>query len=488
MSPRQAKVQDLIIGSGAGGGVLAERLATAGRNVLVVEEGPAVDRNRFNQREGDMYPLLYRDAGSQLTRDGSISVLQGRCLGGSTTVNMGDCVPIPGAVLNHWRTHHGWEGWGGITNDDVEAAALVVMTEMGAGPVEADKVNRNNSILRDGAARVGATGSVLVHNRVGCVGSGYCLIGCAYDAKRGTLVVHLPKAQAAGAVVWTDARVDRLTWQGRRATGAVGTDLDVRAERVFLCAGAIHSAGILVRSSRKEPSGVGRLSLQPQVPVVGVFDHPVEAHRGVPQSWGVDGRLTATEEAGLGGFTLEGISAGPAMTAAMLPVPMAELTTLLRGYRQTATCLCLVPDAPTGTVRWDAAAARPEIRYEATGPWWSVAWEAVMMAARIYPSMGARMVRLPASRAPTVRSETDLAKLAAWRPRSSELMMISAHPQGSLPMAGAGRPRAVGLDLRLLDTDNVWVCDASLFPTSASTHTMVPTMTMAHLLAGRLLG
>jgi len=96
---RTARTQDVIVGSGAGGGVLAQRLAAAGRAVVLLEEGPEVGKADFNQRESDMYDLLHRDAGGQATANGAIAVLQGRCLGGSTTINMGDCVPQDGQEL-----------------------------------------------------------------------------------------------------------------------------------------------------------------------------------------------------------------------------------------------------------------------------------------------------------------------------------------------------------------------------------------------------
>ena len=123
---RTLKVQDVIVGSGAAGGVLAHRLSRAGRSVALVEEGPEVSKADFTQREDQMYALLHRDAGGQATVDGGVAVLQGRCLGGSTTVNMGDCVPITDGVIDHWRQHFGWGDWGGISNADIHAAAAAV--------------------------------------------------------------------------------------------------------------------------------------------------------------------------------------------------------------------------------------------------------------------------------------------------------------------------------------------------------------------------
>ena len=479
-------VQDVIVGSGAGGGVLAARLAGAGRSVCVVEEGPRVSKADFNQREGPMYNLLYRDAGNQLTKDGAISVLQGRCLGGSTTVNQGDCVPIEGAVLDHWRQHHGWGDWGGVSNADVAAAAARAMAEMGAGPIEAYELNRNNRLLAEGAAKLGLRGAPLEHNRVNCVGSGYCMIGCAYDAKRGTLVAHLPRAEAAGAVLWCGRRVDAVSTDGQRATGVVGQGFEVRAERVFLAAGPIHTPGVLHRSGVRL-EGLGRnLSLQPQAPTVAIFKDVVDFHRGIPQAWGLHESIVATVEGGLGGYTLEPIAAGPAMTASLVPLPMPALRPLLARYRHLAATLCLVPDLPSGRVVWGRG-KRPKIEYVASPQHRATLVEAMKTAARCYLASGAEEVRIPAVGAPLIRSEADLGKIDALPMRSNELPMISAHPQGTCRM-GPNEDCVVGLDQRVRGFDNLYVADASLFPTTSSTHTMVPVMSMAHLLADALGG
>jgi choline dehydrogenase-like flavoprotein len=479
------RVQDVIVGSGAGGGVLAARLAEAGRTVCVVEEGPRVSKADFNQREGPMYNLLYRDAGNQLTKDGAISVLQGRCLGGSTTVNQGDCVPIEAAVLTHWRQQFGWGDWGGISDSDVEAAASRALAEMGAGPIAYAELNANNRLLAEGAAKMGRRGEPLHHNRVGCVGSGYCMIGCAYDAKRGTLVAHLPRAEAAGAILLCDSRVDRVLTDGHQAVGVAGEGFEVRGERVFLCAGPIHTPGILHRSAIRAKGLGENLTLQPQAPTVAIFDEVVDFHRGIPQAWGLLDSLDITPEKGLRGFTIEPIAAGPSMTASLVPLPMPVLRPLLAEYRHLAAALCLVPDLPGGRVV--PTKGRPKIDYVPSAEHRATLIEAMKTCARMYLAAGAREVRIPAVGAPLITAEADLKKIDDLSMRSNELPMISAHPQGTCRM-GPNEDCVVGMDFGVRGVDSLYVADASLFPTSASTHTMVPVMSMAHLLADQLEG
>ncbi len=484
MSARTVRVQDVVIGSGAGGAVIATRLAEAGRAVLLLEEGARVGREDFTQREGEMYALLYRDAGGQSTADGGISVMQGSCLGGSTTINMGDVVPITSRVLQHWRPNFGWGDWGGITDGDVERAAGLARRDIGASRILPEQINRANGLLRDGAARLGIPGQALEHNRTGCVGSGYCLIGCAYDAKKGTHLSYVPRFERAGGTVWCKARADRIEQTGG-GVRVLGEGLTVDAERVFVCAGTVHSPGILGRSGLGGAALGRHLSLQPQGPVLATFPTTVDLHRGIPQSWGVDGRLEVTVEGGLAGYAIEGVACGPAMTASLLPLPMRELKPLLARYRQSAAALCLVPDRPSGRVVWTGK--RPRIEYRPSPAYTATLREALKTGARCYLEAGAVAVRIPAVGSREIRSEADVASIDELPLRSADLSMISAHPQGTCRMGPGSAETVVGMDFRVHGSDRVFVCDASLFPTTSSTHTMVPVMTMAHLLADQLI-
>jgi len=476
-----SRVQDCVIGSGAGGAVLAMRLAQAGRSVLVLEEGPEVDKSKFTQREGAMYALLYREGGQQTTTDGGISVLQGRCLGGSTTINQGDCVPMEPSILDHWRQGFGWDSLG-LDNAGFAALADRAMREVGANPIPDELINRNNRLLAEGAAKLGIAGTNLQHNRTGCIGSGYCLIGCAYDAKKGTILSHLPAARAAGADIWCDSMVMRI--DTRNGLRVLGTDFEVSAERVFVCAGAIHTPAILNRSAIK-PAGLGRnLSLQPQAPLVAFFDERVEFHRGIPQSWGTTSTLSVDAERGLGGYSIEGISAGPAMTASLIPGDMAELKPLLNLYPHVAASLCLVPDRPGGSLSFPKY-GRPKIKYTPSDDHTARLREAMKTAARIYLAAGAREVAVPATDGPRIKLDSDVGLIDDMPLRSCELPLISAHPQGSMRM-GPGRDAPVDLEFQVKGAPGVFVCDASLFPTTSSTHTMIPVMTLAHLLADQL--
>ena len=82
--PSQIVCDVAIIGSGSGAGITAELLTRAGLTVVIVEEGPLKSSSDFNQREAQAYPDLYQESAGRKTEDKAITILQGRCVGGST--------------------------------------------------------------------------------------------------------------------------------------------------------------------------------------------------------------------------------------------------------------------------------------------------------------------------------------------------------------------------------------------------------------------
>lgn len=490
-----ARTDVCIIGSGAAGGLAAGMLAEAGRDVIVLEEGPHVPRSMMTQREEQMHPLLYRDGGAQLTADGGVNVLQGRCVGGSTVINMADCVAIPDGVLDHWRAHFGVDRY---STERVHDAARAAEAAIGANLIDEATINANNRLLLEGGRALGHTGGTFVHNRVQCLGSGYCLLGCAYDAKQSVAVTWIPRALATGrALVQTDARVLHLEHDSKRVVAAVGqiqrrrdgartAPLRVEAEHFILAAGAVHSPLILL-ASELGGKQVGRnLSLQPQAPIGAQFTDDVIMWRGVPQASYIDSTEHATEADGLSGFRLEAVSVGPAMAAVSIGLGGDAVHDFMRSFKKGASCLCLVPDRPVGRVT--AKGGRPRIDYPLTSEVQATLKQALGTAARSYLRAGADQVLLPFPDAPPIRSEADLAGLDTYVVQPASLTIISAHPQGTCRMGPDPGRSVVGLDGFVHGVPNLQVLDASVFPTTASSHTMIPVMTMATLGVGELLG
>jgi choline dehydrogenase-like flavoprotein len=175
----------VVIGSGAGGGVTAEILAEAGLNVAIVEEGPLVGSSElFNMREREAYPRLYQESAGRQTLDKGVTILQGRCVGGGTTVNWTSSFRTPLRTLAHWAEAHGLK--------TVSEAALAPWFErmerrLSIGPWNVPP-NANNDALKRGCEKLGIAFGYIRRNVKGCANLGYCGMGCPLNAKQSMLV------------------------------------------------------------------------------------------------------------------------------------------------------------------------------------------------------------------------------------------------------------------------------------------------------------
>lgn len=502
-SPLALETDTLVVGSGAGGAVVAALLAEAGIDTVLVEEGGRYQAADFTQREDEMFPALYRERGMQMTADGLITVLQGSCFGGSTVINMADCEPTPPAVYAHWKRLLG------LTQIDEHGLAdseQRVLAALSVSEIRPEQVNANNAAVLRGAERLGLARGVFRHNRTGCKASGYCLIGCAYDAKRGAHLTYLPRADAAGAALYTDLRAERIEFDGDRAVAVTGSIVErgprvsrlpfrIGARRVVLAAGAVHSPALLAASGARRalPQLGQNVSLQPQLGVTAIFPEgtTIRAWRGIPQAAFCSAGDDHTPEHGLGGFRIEAVSGGLAQVGAGLPgFGLAHKRAMARLDR-TASALLLVPDAPSGSVTWKDRGPRgvaAVIDYTMSHGWKARLRRGMRQAAEIYLAAGAESVSFASEIFPEVRSTADLDRIDEFEIRTGVTRFISAHVQGTCRMSLDAKTGVVDEDHRVHGLRNVYVVDASVVPTTASTHTMIPVMTLADRAANRILG
>ncbi|MCC6556874.1 MAG: GMC family oxidoreductase [Polyangiaceae bacterium] len=493
-APDELSVEVCVVGSGSGGATAAWELARAGREVLVIEEGGDYTGPQLTGRDGAMYDQLYMDRGGRATSDMSISVLQGRALGGGGVINACDVVPIPDGVLRHWQERHGLADYGPEAVAPFRAAAL---EDLSASPPRGDQINANNAALLEGARALGFRHEIMLHNRVGCAGAGTCLLGCPANAKKNPRFVAIPRAIEAGARFFVRARVVRVEGASAERKRLTVRALDPRgyherreftitARIVVLAANAIASAELLLRSGIGNEHVGRHLMLQPQLPVTALFDREIRFYRGIPQSAAItEFEELDNPEHGLWGFRVESIGGTPGIVASLLPVLGLPGKELMRRYPNMAAALLLVPDAPNGSVRVGpngrlfidyVMPEEQERRYR----------QAARAAARAFLAAGATTVHVPCARPALVRSERDLAALDALEFLPATTPFISAHQQGTVRFAPSPRDGGASPDGQVYGTRDVYVFDSSGFPSSASSHTMAPIMTISRMLSRRL--
>lgn len=492
----------LVIGSGAGGGVVSYHLAKAGVKTIVLEEGGRFQAKDMTQREEEMYPQLYRAGGQQLTSDGQVNVMQGSAFGGSTLINAADVTPIEPEVLDHWQKHHGITD---ITEETLAPSYARIRKQIDAAKIEENLINNNNNLIIDAAKKQNLKAGIFDTNRKDCIGSGYCMQGCAYDAKRGTNLSYLPQASELGADIYTDIRVDRIEKliNGQYKIHATVIErrlrtpkypVEIIAQRVVLSAGAVHSPAILKRSGLDKglPQLGKNVSLQPQMVVGAQFEenNKMNSQRGIPQSTYLSEYDDNTAEHGLGGYRIEGIGGVLSNIVARFPGIGEQHKKLLKAYPNTHYSLLLIPDQPSGEMSWqwkEDGTVVPKIDYVLKEEWKARVRDAIKNISQFFFNAGAKRVYFSNNNFPILESVADLEKASSFPIYPGVTTFFSAHVQGTCRMGTTSDNSVVDQNLKLHTEDNIYVIDASVMPTTAATHTMLPIMALADLAVHKML-
>lgn len=502
-APVTLRAEACVIGSGAGGAVAAAELARGGLDVVVLEQGRHWTSRDFTQREDEMLPRLFEEAGMRQTEDGSITVLQGRNVGGSTVHNLCYAFRTPDPILALWRDEHGLPS--------LTAAALAPSFErveraLKVKQIREDELNALNRIVRAGAEKLGYSGFVTKHNREGCVQAGYCILGCSYDAKQSMLVTYVPEAERLGARILASARAERIEAEpgvprGRvravaghavRDDGSAGAPFRVEAPIVVLAAGAVASPDLLLRSGLGNRTGqVGEhLHLHPSVMAAGFFDEPIHAYRGIPQSYYVDEFIDLARDP-RAGYVLMPIAGFPVLTAAQLPGFGREHFRHMQRFAHTAGLLVLLHDQSEGSVRPGSSPARPRIRYALDANDARQLAEGLVHCVEVLLAGGAREVLVPYAREPlTVRPGDDLAPIqrrGVAQAGPNAIPLASTHPQSTCRMGGDPRTSVVGEYGECHEVAGLFVADMGVFPTSLGAPPQITTAALADRTAHHIL-
>ena len=470
-----------IVGSGAGGATTAEILSTAGFKVLLIEEGPLKTSKDFKMQEPEAYGSLYQEGMGRMSKDGAITIMQGRAVGGTTLVNWTSSFRTPTPTLEHWAKEHGVHG-----HSPAEMAPWFEQMEQRLGITPwAVPPNANNEVIRSGCSKLGYDWKVIPRNVRGCWNLGYCGMGCPTNAKQSMLVTSIPAALAKGGELLYLARAERLLLDGDKVSGIECLGLDercvaptgrkilVKAKHYVLAGGGINTPGILLRSGAPDPhQRTGkRTYLHPVNFSAALFEQLINPFYGAPQSIYSDHFQWNDGATGQASYKLEVPPLHPALTATLLGRFGVDNALRMEQLPNTNVMLALLrdgfhPDSAEGTVelRGDGS---PVLDYQMTEYSWDGVRRAFHSMAEIQFAAGAKAV-LPlhadAGYVKTLGEAKNLIdglSLEIYRTR-----LGSAHVMGGCAM-GEDPQQAVTDSLgRHHQLSNLSIHDGSLFPTS----------------------
>jgi choline dehydrogenase-like flavoprotein len=279
-----------VVGSGAGGGVIAGELAQRGRDVLLLEAGPhrtAADFMRWEAHANHdiWWPLRL----APLPSGEMVAFLAGRCVGGTTTINS------KVALRAHERDVAKWHPASGLTSDGSTPFSRADLdpyygrVEQVLGVRERSDWEKSVHTVEAGFRALGAElEPVHSYTDANCMSCGSCLQGCATNAGKSTMNTYIHDALVDGRLeLRADANVERVLIEGSEATGVEYIDSDgavhqVTAGAVVVAGGALNTPQILHRSGVDSPAVGRHLGLHPVRLVYGLFDEPQDAHMVYP--------------------------------------------------------------------------------------------------------------------------------------------------------------------------------------------------------------
>ena len=478
----------VVVGSGAGGAVVAAELAEAGLDVVVLEEGDHHPTGSFTTSTTEMLRTLYRDSGASTTFGRvPIGYSEGRTVGGSTVVNGAMAFRAPERVLRAWADRSGlaWLGPGGLDDEYARVERFLSVSHQ-----DPDSVGRDQELFREGAERLGWRVIDNTRAQVHCAGCNVCTWGCPTGAKQSTLVSYLPRAVSFGAVVWAGCRVDRVDLRGKRAVGVSGRvrgpggdrAFRVRARRVVVCCGAVQTPALLLRSGVHPPSGrLGRnLVLHPNGQALGVFDEAVNGWKGAHQAHQV--REFESE-----GLLLAAVNLPPSLVARSLPMRGAALADVMQDYSRMITAGVLVEDSGAGRVRAVGRDGAPVATYRLADADARQVVRGLSLVAEALFAAGASTVHLGIEGVRPLAGPAEARTLLSTAIRPSRLMLSTVHLMGTAGL-GADPLRAVCDGTGAVhDAAGLYVADASLFPGPVGVNPMLTIMALATRVAGGII-
>ncbi|KAA8576967.1 hypothetical protein EYC84_006993 [Monilinia fructicola] len=460
---------------------------------------------------------LYENGGIIMTDDSSVSVVAGSNWGGGGTVNWSASLQTQNYVRKEWAEDKGLTFFG---STDFQDCLDRVCQKMGVSPDHV-RHNHGNEVLLEGSRKLGYEAKTVPQNTGGkehyC---GHCSNGCGSAEKQGPVVSWLPDAAKAGAEFIEGFKIDHVifeeadgkkkavgvkgTWTSRNSQGGIDGPLSdrtvreaiVKAKKVIISTGTLWTPVILKNSGLTNPQIGRNLHLHPVSMVGAVFPEDVKPWEG--------GILTSVcssfenLDSHGHGVKLETSTMMPAHSLPTLNYPTGfsyKFKSLL--YRHMNLFISISRDRDTGVVYPDAKTGLPRISYTPSDFDRAHIMQGVLALTKICYVSGASEILVTAQgmdpfiRSPSSMSSNSndfssdpefqswLEKLSTTSTKPPASQFASAHQMGTSKMSTRPEDGVVDPKGKVWGTEDLYVSDASVFPSASGVNPMVTNMAIS---------
>ncbi|OOY32813.1 GMC family oxidoreductase [Thioclava sp. F36-6] len=383
----------VIIGTGAGGGVLANELAQKGVKVVALEAGGRYLPEDYINDEWESFGQLAWTEPRTTSGDWRVAKDFSGLPAWIVKAVGGTSIHWAGASLRFQdhefktKTHYGNVDGANLLDWPIDSAELAPYYDKAEAKLGVTRTgdrpglpgNNNFKVLEKGAKSLGyaevntghmAINSIDYDDRMSCQQTGFCFQGCKWGAKWSSAYTDIPRGEATGNLEVRDhCHVARILHDDQgMASGVEYFDkegnLQMQKAKIVCVAGnSIESPRVLLNShSAMFPDGlanssgqVGRNYMRHTTgSVYGVFDKPVKMWRGTTMAGIVRDEARHDPSRGfVGGYELETLSLGlPFMAAFLDPGGWGrEFTSALDSYENMAGMWIVGEDMPQETNR-----------------------------------------------------------------------------------------------------------------------------------------
>ena len=478
----------VIVGAGAGGAAAAKVLSEHGLSVLVIESGPKMSRFKSNYAHTAKYHM--QENGSMVASGSTMMpIAAGKGVGGSTLINSALSFVAPDDVLDGWATLLDDDSW---SAQNLRATYAEISDAIGVAVTSTAVSGKNNNLIVRGIEKLGWEGGLAPRSTPQCVGCGICYFGCPSNGKASVNLSLLPRAQQFNCTIQAEAEVIDILVEGRNVvgikaigrnpdTGETGGILTIKAKKTVLAAGAIGTPKLLWQCGLAEQISpvVGEgLHVHPGSTLIGIAPETIEMWKGATQG-------AYCHPPNLPGVLPHTFSAPPEaclLAAGFVGETWQEGLSLLPNM---CGMLVMVSDKGKGSVRAHPD-GRANITYHFDDEDVQRIKDGLVAVSKILFAGGATDLRAPIHGVGIINSPEQLD--AQLRPCSiQDFTLYAAHPMSTCRMSESPNTGVINRNGATHNLRNLYIADASVFPTSLGVNPQLSTMVCASHIARKML-